>query len=313
MHKDKEQNSNKLKNLNWLLYIAISLLVITTSVYFFNFNYGFSSDRNDWGTFGDFMGGTLNPLFAFLSLFAIIYTIRIQTQELEYSREELKATKEELEKSRIAQEEQSKSFKIQNYSMKQQTFENTFFQLINTFIDIRNNITIKSSYNKPNRFTFNNPINNSIENNTHKENKLLKSYEAIKNYLLILKSSLPKGYDYFNQKYEGYTGTYFGQIYQILKFIKASDIKNKQDYVNLFRAQFTKEELEFLFYHCLGSVGSRKFKPLVEEFQYFEHISPNKDIYTYINLYESNAFGENKIILSYLSEQVEQQDEAGIK
>jgi len=118
MSSTKKQNSIKLKNLNWLLYIAIGLLIITAFIYFANFNNGFSHDKNDWGTFGDFMGGTLNPLFAFLSLFAIIYTIRIQTQELEYSREELKATKEELEKSRIAQQEQSESFKIQNKSIK---------------------------------------------------------------------------------------------------------------------------------------------------------------------------------------------------
>jgi len=72
-----------------------------------------NSKNSGWGTFGDFIGGTLNPLFALFSLFAIISTIRIQTEELELSREELRDTKEELKKSREAQEEQSNSLKIQ--------------------------------------------------------------------------------------------------------------------------------------------------------------------------------------------------------
>lgn len=89
-------------------------------------------------------------------------------------------------------------------------------------------------------------------------------------------------YDKFNDIYERYTGTYFGQIYQILKFIddsyKEKKIENSQRYVNIFRAQFTKDELKFLFYHCLGSIGKRRFKKLVEDYEFFEHIILNKDI-----------------------------------
>lgn len=310
MDNDKKQNSIKLKNLNWLLYIAIGLFIITIGIYFVNFNNGFSPDRSDWGTFGDFMGGTLNPLFAFLSLFAIIYTIRVQTQELEYSRKELIATKEELEKSRIAQEEQSKSFIIQNASIERQTFENTFFQLVNSLTNTRDNIILDIRVHPHfNECTLNDMPYKKNEFGLRKDQKL-QSYEAIKMYLKMLKLNeetiTSKIYDNFNTKFEGYTGAYFGQIYQILKFIKGSHISNQQDYINLFRAQFTKEELEFLFYHCLGEIGSRKFKLLVEEFQFFEHISPNEFIYNNINLYAINAFGENKTIIAYLDDEARQ-------
>lgn len=319
MSTDIEKNSKKLKNLNWLLYVAIALLIVTIGFYFFNFNNGFSTERSDWGTFGDFVGGTLNPLFAFLSLFAIIYTIRIQTEELEYSREELKATKEELEKSRIAQEEQSQSFKIQNESIKQQAFENTFFQLVNALIDTKNNISVnvKGSFHRDANgkghtfYSINNLKAKEIKLNAN-EDKEFKSYEAIKIYLQILNSNInkitPAIYDRFNKDYEGYTGTYFGQIYQILKFIKSSSIAEtkKQDYVNLFRAQFTKEELEFLFYHCLGEIGSKRFKPLVEEFEFFEHISLNDEIKKNITDYEIKAFGDNKEIRELFHKNMEE-------
>lgn len=309
MNTDKKQNSVKLKNLNWLLAIALFLLLIVLSVYIYNFNDGISHNKNDWGVFGDFIGGTLNPLFAFLSLFAIIYTIRIQTQELEFSRKELEFTRDELEKSRVAQEEQSESFKIQNESIKKQTFENTFFQLISSFVNTKNNITIniEMDFDSSSITSLNDGayyIINNLEGQKLKlgfmNNKELHSYEAIKMYLQILKLSALKNisqhYDQFNKNYEGYTSTYFGQIYQILKFIDNSDIPNKQSYINLFRAQFTKEELEFLFYHCLGQIGSRKFKHLVEEFQFFEHISLNNEIKKNITNYKIKAFGNNEII-----------------
>lgn len=129
--------------------------------------------------------------------------------------------------------------------------------------------------------------------------------------LTLAKNTLTAGkvYDNLNKYYEGYTGTYFSQVYQILKFIKNSTISNQQDYINLFRAQFTKEELEFLFYHCLGEIGSRKFKNLVEQFQFFEHISPNEFIYNNLNLYDMNAFGENKTIIDYLNNKAREQNE----
>ncbi|WP_024954163.1 putative phage abortive infection protein [Sulfurospirillum arcachonense] len=294
-------NSKKLSRLNLILYIAIFLFVITLGFYFLNFHGGFSLEKNDWGTFGDFMGGTLNPLFALFSLFAIIYTIKIQTEELELSREELKDTKEELKASRIAQEEQSESFKIQNASIRQQTFENNFFQLMDLFNNTRNNLTINIFRNSFNELFINN-INEGYDRDRIFMNGSFSAYIAIKNYLLILEKNYTLDYDAFNKIYEGNTGTYFIQNYQILKFIANSQIKDKQLYVNILRAQFTKEELEFLFYHCLGSIGSKKFKPLIEEFEFFEHITLNDDIEKKLTQYDRKAFGEKENILEKYDE-----------
>ncbi|BAK71956.1 hypothetical protein [Arcobacter sp. L] len=122
----KEKNSSKLNFLNLILGFAIFLFIALLVFYFFNIFDLDTTKKADWGTFGDFIGGTLNPIFALFSLFAIIYTIKIQTEELELSREELRETKEELKESRIAQQEQSESLKLQNEATKLQMFENTF-------------------------------------------------------------------------------------------------------------------------------------------------------------------------------------------
>ena len=83
-----------------------------------------------WADFGDFMGGTLNPILSALSLFGLLFTIYYQNKELEETRKELK-------ESRIAQQEQSESLKLQNEATKLQMFENTFFQLINLETNIK--------------------------------------------------------------------------------------------------------------------------------------------------------------------------------
>jgi hypothetical protein len=294
----KKKNSTKLNKLNYLLYFAILLLFSTLCVYFYNFKNGLSTESSNWGTFGDFMGGTLNPIFALFSLFAIIYTIKIQTQELEFSREELEATRSELKESRIAQQEQSESLKLQNEATKLQIFENTFFQLNSLWDKTKSNIEVITTGSSGLLLNINgNQIQNFSRNEKVKEMGTFMGSKGIKKFLLFLNHLDKFDYKKFNDKYENYTGAYFGQIYQILKFIEDSNIENKQRYVNIFRAQFTKDELEFLFYHCLGIIGKRKFKKLVEDYELFEHMILNENVENQLLEYDIDAFGKNEIIL----------------
>lgn len=89
-----------------------------------------SSNPEHWGQFGDFLGGTLNPILAFASFMALLYTIRLQTKQLKLSADELTATRIELEASRIAQQDSSKSLKVQLEKLDIQSFEATFFSLL---------------------------------------------------------------------------------------------------------------------------------------------------------------------------------------
>ena len=117
------------------------------------------------------------------------------------------------------------------------------------------------------------------------------------------KSTYEFNYENFYTTNESFFGTYFGQIYQVLNFINTSDIKDKQRYVNIFRAQFTKDELELLFYHCLGTIGKRRFKKLVEDYEFFEHIIVNESIEKQLLEYDKKAFGKNEKILEAYKEE----------
>ena len=261
-----------------------------------------------WANFGDFMGGTLNPILAALSLFGLLITIYYQNRELEETREELK-------KSTKAQEKQSESLELQNQATKLQVFENTFFQLNKLFNDIKNSLSIKVDI-----FMDDGGFSNGsggqvteyfgIDDNDYylldciKTSKFI-SYEVIERYLHIYKKRYKTwGYDEFNVCYEKFTGSYFGLAYQVLKYIDNSNLskEEKNRYANIFRAQFTKDELEFLFYHCLGSIGRRHFKEYVENYEFFEHILLNDDIEKQLLEYNIKAFGRNEKILEKYKE-----------
>ena len=78
--------------------------------------------RSDWGVTGDFFGGVLNPILAFCSLIALLYTVHLNKQELE-------ATRKELATTRATMNEQMEV-------SKQQRFESTFF----SFLDQHNQV-----------------------------------------------------------------------------------------------------------------------------------------------------------------------------
>lgn len=100
----------------WLYLIGITgcfvyaVFAYIASFYSKHVGYGFSTDPAAWGQAGDFFGGMLNPFLAFCSFMLLLYTIKIQT-------EELKLTREELQKSASAAQ---KSVEIEEENLKQQ-------------------------------------------------------------------------------------------------------------------------------------------------------------------------------------------------
>ena len=121
-----EKNVSNKSLIKFLLIItgfAIASILIVISFYLSNFNNGMSSDQSVWGTFGDFLGGALNPILSFLSLIALLFTIVLQNKELQAARKELK-------QSRKAQEKQTKSFEAQLNLLEQKEKRDLTFQML---------------------------------------------------------------------------------------------------------------------------------------------------------------------------------------
>lgn len=85
-----------------------------------------SSLIGDWGTFGDFIGGTLNPIIGFISIILLFATWFVTYRTLEVSREELKESTNALKDNAGTQKEIQKTQKLQQ-------FDSLFFNLLKNF------------------------------------------------------------------------------------------------------------------------------------------------------------------------------------
>lgn len=267
------------KELNRYKWIAVFVIVLIFLVYLLNFGkYGLSNSQEVWAQFGDYFGGILNAILAFIAFIALLTTIKLQNKALQISKDELSATREELKESRIAQQEQSDSLKLQNKSTNQQIFENTFFQLLeqhNQYLDLMiSDNKIYYTHNEPNELGFMRPVK-EIEEIKLEFKKINQDKRSIKNYFMTL--------------------------YQLLKFVhektKFYDLDGKF-YTNIVRALVDDEVLRTLALNCI-SYDFEEYKELIEEYAFFEHIYIKEDtietrtILNILSLFKPKAFGSN--------------------
>lgn len=279
--------------------IVGSIITIVLALYFSNFHVSVSVDNGDWGTFGDFFGGILNPVIASFALYWLITSVNLQIQEL-------KKTNEALEKTVETAERQQNQSSIQN-------FESLFFQLLKTKNDSLKDI----EYKKQNYDIHNNPTDITE----------LKSVDAIKQHIIDFKTD-PKGdwLNYYEEKMLDYTGSYFRICYQLVNLINKSSIlqasipisedksivysTEQKKYFDIFRATLTKHEIEAFFFNCLNQYGNKKFKKLIEKYGLFEPLPIDHDrkneknhrLTRYAYLYEPIVFEENVSWKNYFNE-----------
>lgn len=84
------------------LLLAAGATVFAVVILFYRWSFAgpLSSDPAAWGQFGDFLGGTLNPVFAYLSFTALVITLALQTEQLRLSRKQLELSQQELAETR---------------------------------------------------------------------------------------------------------------------------------------------------------------------------------------------------------------------
>ncbi|WP_094458425.1 hypothetical protein [Niveispirillum lacus] len=75
---------------------SVALIIAVWTFYFSVYGELPAGKPDVWGQFGDFVGGTLNSIFAFFSFMILIASLRLQVKELRLTREELALTRKEL-------------------------------------------------------------------------------------------------------------------------------------------------------------------------------------------------------------------------
>ncbi len=221
----------------------------------------------NWGTFGDFLGGVLNPVLTFLSFMALLFTIILQQREIHGAKEDAK----ELERQRRAD----------RLSGERMQFENTFFQMVSIHNTIVNSIDVDRG-----------PSKNQLRGREcfkHFRDEMQTFYDADPS-TDELKKSLA-AHDHLWKSYQNDLAHYYRYLYNIIRFINESDV-NKTRYIRILRAQLSDFELLVLFYNGLFPLAV-KFKEYVEFFTLFDNLP--KDLLfdrSHDQFYEPSAFDE---------------------
>lgn len=105
----------------WAPYLVGVVLVVAVGFYISQFHDGLSTDQGTWGEFGDFVGGAVNPIVGFFTIWLLAVSLRQNHKALSQANTALAQAKAELELTRIAVEDAKKMQAATETALKAQT------------------------------------------------------------------------------------------------------------------------------------------------------------------------------------------------
>lgn len=203
------------------------------------------------GTWGDFVGGLLNPILTFITFLAVLLTILLQRQELSLTRKEMKRSANALEK--------------QDNTLNKQSFENTFFEMLrlhNTIldsIDLRNAESGHVTKGRDAFSVFYNRLTKIYRGNWDKaKSKHGKREVSELAYFLFWKDAKTE------------LGHYFRFLFNFFRFIENSEVDD-DFYPKLLRSQLSDQELLILFYNNISEHGE-PFRHYANKYELFDNL-----------------------------------------
>lgn len=229
----------------WLLSISVIILLFAIGSFLwadkslFDFNHPIKFEK--FGTFGDFVGGVVGTVFAFLNVHLLIKTIGLQNK--------------------------SNSQSEKSYAYVQKT-ENarTMDTQINSLLSLYKNIVESISFNnKHGKEGLENVANYILSYSTYVGNNNLCDDQAIKAFEAVYASLRDK------------LAVYFRVIYRMLCVLQQAEIDDKvrYNYAKMLRSQFTESELFLLRYNSLTYNG-KNMQEHILAFNLTKHLPASK-------------------------------------
>lgn len=210
----------------------------------------FSNDYvSTWGAFGDFIGGTLNPIVGLLSVILLFATWWVTKQTLETTKIELAHSTDAFKESAKAQKEIQKTQSIQQ-------FDTIFFSMMSNLNNVHMELIKKNDANKESEI-----------------NKCYRQCFGETEYDLLERQS------FIDDSHE--LRKYFIILYQIIKNIKNnihsnSNFTEKEKskfsrlYANMLRSNLDNKILQLLLLNIYKRFD--KYSELIRDFRLFEHM-----------------------------------------
>lgn len=238
-------------------------------------------DPSTWGTFGDFIGGILNPVVALCALYWLTRSIEIQQQELSETKNELAETR--------------KLIDAQVTTAAKQRFEDTFFALLD-----QHNAALKK-LNETSDQIHNRAFSDKVHvrdsrASLHSNNQIVGHYFRILYQVLKLIALRCPDTSFRGE---------FGES-NLLEQLPSRDEKF---YSNIVRSFLDMRTTQLLAVNCYCVDGKEdpywNYKCLVERYAFLEHMpldAPNMNIRDLMGQivfhYDENAFDRNDFLLN---------------
>ena len=231
---DKKQNNTVFsKVIAGLILYTFFLIAIFTA----NFSVlDVSDDVGKWGSVGDYFGGLLNPILAFLSFMGVLWTFKMSRKELFETR------------------------KVMNEQLKTQTlqqFENNFYQLFSQLNKLQDDVLDKCEKDIEDILATRTLNINDVKEKLIQERKISRYFILLYQILKLIDVEVLK----FPSSYSTDSSEW-----------KDEKLIQKKFYTNLIRSQQDNKMLQLLFINCFDD-GFSDFKKYLKEASFFEHMS----------------------------------------
>lgn len=233
------------------LYVGAVGWLVLIGLYLYKFHGHLSSRPEDWGVFGDYLGGVLNPILAFASFIVVLvslYESRVQAGDERRARGT-------------------------------ETVMTAFTGLLERVTEVVRDLRYERT-----RVT---PVGLAVAAASVDE---VRGREVFR-YMFVNALKAPYSHDYVKrdapnlERYVelmkeldaewGYElGVYFRLIDHLFTFLDTADLPfaERARLANFARAQLSSYELSLLFYNSLWGEGRATFKPLAEKYGLFKHL-----------------------------------------
>lgn len=284
---EKWLSENSLIILGVILLAAVISAVLVIGVYVVYFR-GMAPAAT-WGQVGDFFGGTLNPIFGFFSVMALLAALVVQSRELKVSTQELRNSALALD--------------AQNKAIAHQSFEQTFFSWLQNYRDMLGSIehvlrgssgTVEFKGRKALQRWWSESIEvgcviSEIGKNDHRYDRTFNFNDSeIEIFLLaakvdpdLLTTTALELWEGVYRRNEYQLDSFFRNLYRLMLWIDSQhetrmSLEQKWLYISIVRAQLSWIEMVYLFYNGYTERG-KNFKRLVDKYALFDNLNFDSD------------------------------------
>ncbi len=248
------------------LFAVVAALGVVGIYWHYFSNLPVKADAAPWGQFGDFFGGTLNPIFGFLSVMALLAALVIQGRELRISSQELKNSALALDK--------------QNKAIAHQSFEQTFFSWLQSYRAMLSVVETQTVEGGAQVFNGSTALKKIFDSSNLTSNTRRLEYDE------SIASGSPHRHflgewDKLYKANEYQLDCLFRNLYRLMLWIDSQDESRinqaqKWMYVSVVRAQLSWIEMVYLFYNGQTERGD-KFRLLVDKYALFDNLNFDSD------------------------------------